>query len=86
MEGRLDGRHIRIPANPNPFNQGEVNFVETMFYDKLAPYDDCPTPGTLEAPVLEEERGNTRDLRDFLDRKRQKTEASSSRSRECVVV
>ena len=87
VEGRLNGRHIRIPANPNPFNQGEVNFVETMFYDELAPDDECPTPRTPKAPILEEEEGcNTRDLRDFLDRKRQKTEVSSSRSQECVVV
>jgi len=63
-----------------------VNFVETMFYDELAPDDECPTPGTPGTPVLEEEeRGGTRDLRDLLDRKRQKKEASSLRSKECMV-
>ena len=87
VKGRLNGRSIRIPANHNPFNQGEVNFVETMFYSELEPDDESPTPGTPRAPILEEEEGKgTRDLRNLLERKRQKREPSSSRSRECVVV
>ena len=28
VKGRLNGRPVRIPANHNPFSQGEVNFVE----------------------------------------------------------
>ena len=73
VKGRLNGRPIRIPANPNPFSQGEVNFVEIMFYDELEPDDESPTLGTLRALVLEEEEvGGTRDLRNLLDRKRQK--------------
>ena len=87
VKGRLNGRPIRIPTNLNPFSQGEVNFVETMFYNKLAPNDKCPTLGTPGAPVLEEEEeGGTHDLRDLLDRKRQKKEVSSLGSWECVVV
>ena len=87
VKGRLNGRPIRIPANPNPFSQGEVNFVEIMFYDELEPDDESPTLGTLGALVLEEEEvGGTRDLRNLLDRKRQKKEINSSRSQECVVV
>jgi len=77
-EKRLNGRPKRTLTNPNPFNQGEVNFVETVFYNKLVPDDECPTLRTPGAPVLkEEEGGNTRDLRDLLDRKRQRKEASS---------
>ena len=58
-----------------------------MFNDELVPNDECPIPGTSEAPVLEEEEvGGTRDLRNLLDRKRQKKAVSSSGSRECVVV
>ena len=65
-----------------------------MFYDELAPddkcpapNDKCPTPGTLGAPVLEEkEGGGTYNLKDLLDRKGQKKEASSLGSWECVVV
>ena len=79
---------MRIPANRNPFSQGEVNFAETMFYDELEPDDESPAPGTLGAPILEEEEGGrgTRDLRNLLKRKRQKREPNSSGSRECVVV
>ena len=54
---RLNGRLVRIPTNSNPFNQGEVKFMETMCYDELGRDDESPTLGTLEAPVLEEEEG-----------------------------
>ena len=78
---------IRISTDPSPFNQREVNFVENMFYNELTPDDKCPASGTLGAPVLEEEEGsNTHGLRDPWDRKRQKKQISSSRSRECVVI
>ena len=47
--------------------------MEIMFYDELEPDDESPTLGTLGALVLEEEEvGGTRDLRNLLDRKRQK--------------
>ena len=62
--------------------------METMFYDELEPDDGSLTLGTLRAPVLEEEEEgeSTHDLRNLLDKKRQKKETSSSRSREYVVV
>ena len=80
---------MRIPVNRNPFSQGEVNFAETMFYDELELDDESPAPSTPRAPILEEEEEGgkgTRDLRNLLERKRQKRKLSSSRSRECVVV
>lgn len=87
MKGKLNGRPIRILANPNPFNQGELNFVETMFYDESAPDDECPTPWNSGALVLEEEEGgSTRNITNLLDRKRQKKEANSSRSQEHLVL
>ena len=87
VKRRLNGRPVRIPTNPNHFNLGEVNFMETMFYDKLEPDDESPTPGTPKAPILEKEEGKgTHDLRNLLDRKRQKREPSSLGSRECMVV
>ena len=87
VQKRLNGRPIRIPTNHNPFSQGEVNFMETMFYSELEPDDESPTPGTPGAPILEEEEGGgTHDLRNLLERKRQKREPNFSRSRECVVV
>ena len=71
----MNGRLVRIPANYNPFSQGEVNFVETMFYDELEPDNESPMPG---APVLEEEKGGgTYDLRDLLKKKRQKREPNT---------
>ena len=80
---------MRIPTNRNPFSQGEVNFAKIMFYNELEPDDESPTPSTPGAPILEEEeeeRGRgARDLRNLLERKRQKRELSSSRSRDVVV-
>ena len=87
VKGRLNGRPVKILANHNPFSQGEVNFVETMFYDELEPDNESPIPGTPGAPVLEEEEGGgTCDLRDLLKRKRKKREPNTSGSRECVVI
>ena len=43
VKGRLNGRPVRIPTNLNPFSQGEVNFVETMFYDMLELDDESLT-------------------------------------------
>ena len=89
IKGRLNGRPVRIPANCNPFNQGKVNFAETIFYDVLELDDESPALGTPGAPILEEEeegRKGTRDLRNLLERTRQKRELNSSGSRECVMV
>ena len=59
-----------------------------MFYNELEPDDESPTPRPLGAPILlkEEEEGGTHDLRNLLERKRQKREPSSLRSQECIVV
>ena len=73
IKGRLNRRSVRIPANRNPFSQGEVNFAETIFYDELKPNDESPTPSTLGAPILEEEEEggkSTHDLRNLQERKR----------------
>ena len=58
-----------------------------MFYDELEPDNETPMSETLGAPILEEEEGGgTRDLRNLLERKRQKREPYSSRYWECIVV
>ena len=36
VKGRLNGKMIRIVANPSPFEQAEAHLVETMFYYKWA--------------------------------------------------
>ena len=49
--------------------------MEKMFYNELELDDESPTPGTPKAPILkEEEGGGTHDLRNLLERKRQKKE------------
>ena len=40
VKGRLNGRMIRIAANPSPFEQAEAHLVETMFYDQWAPFGE----------------------------------------------
>ena len=73
VKGRLNGRPIRIPTNHSPFSQGEVNFVEIMFYDELESDDETLTSKNPRVPILEEEEGKgTRDLRNLLERKKQK--------------
>ena len=61
--------------------------METMFYDELEPDNETPMSETPGAPILKEGKGGgTRDLRNLLERKRQKREPYSSRYRECIVV
>ena len=55
VKGRLNGSLVRISTNHNPFSQGEVNFVEIMFYNELDLDDESLTSGTPGAPILEEE-------------------------------
>ena len=40
VKGRLNGRMIRIAANPLPFEQAEAHLVETMFYNKWASFGE----------------------------------------------
>ena len=63
IKGRLNERPVRSPTNRNPFNQGEVNFAEIMFYDELEPDDESPALGTPGAPILEEEEEGERGTR-----------------------
>ncbi|XP_075633541.1 uncharacterized protein LOC142606008 [Castanea sativa] len=37
VKGRLNGKMIRIAANPSPFKKAEAHLVETKFYDQWAP-------------------------------------------------
>ena len=55
VKGRLNWRLVRIPANHNSFNRGELNFMEMKFYSELEPNDESPTLGTSGAPILEED-------------------------------
>ena len=89
VKGRLNEKPIRIAANPSPFNQNEVNFIEIMFYGKLALAEEYPISKTLGAPIPEEEdeESNNHDMRNFFGRKRRKKkEANSSDSWRCVII
>ena len=72
------------PCQPKPIQTRRSEFCETMFYDEFGLDDESPTPRTptlvLEEEEEEEEGRGTYDLRNFLDRKRQKKEISSSES------
>ena len=35
VKGRLNGKPIRIAANPTPFDQSESHFVEASLYDEI---------------------------------------------------
>nr|POE60709.1 hypothetical protein CFP56_55625 [Quercus suber] len=87
VKERLNQRPIKIPVNHSPFSQGEVNFMETMFYDELEPDSEGPMTRTPGAPILEEEEGGggTHDLRNRFERKRKRSKPSASGSWECVV-
>ena len=40
VKGRLNGRMIRIVANPSSFEQAEAHLIETMFYGQWAPFGE----------------------------------------------
>ena len=63
-EGRLNGKMIRIAANPLPFEQAEAHLVETMFYDQWAPSRE----NVVTKP----------DLRELLARKKKRKEAPAT--------
>lgn len=87
MKGRLNGKLIKIAMNPSPFNQNEVNFVVIMFRDELAPIEEYSISRFLWKPILEEEEeSNEHNVRNHLNRKRQKREVSSSNLWWCVII
>uniref|UniRef100_A0A2N9H1D0 Integrase catalytic domain-containing protein n=1 Tax=Fagus sylvatica TaxID=28930 RepID=A0A2N9H1D0_FAGSY len=77
MEGRLNGKPIRIAANSCPFDQTEAHFVEAALYDDLASTGEpsivrpCGTP----LPAWEDIKDDPEiDLRELLERKKKRKE------------
>uniref|UniRef100_A0A2N9GEY4 Reverse transcriptase n=1 Tax=Fagus sylvatica TaxID=28930 RepID=A0A2N9GEY4_FAGSY len=77
MEGRLNGKPIRIAANSCPFDQTEAHFVEAALYDDLASTGEpsivrpCGTP----LPAWEDIKDDPEiDLRELLQRKKKRKE------------
>ena len=92
VKGRLNGRVIRIAANPSPFEQAEAHLVETMFYDQWAPFGEnlVSKPRGTFVPRLEDIQDNPKpDLRELLTQKKKRIEAPTAKPDEtpqCITV
>jgi len=51
VKGGLNGKPTKVAANPSPFIQHKVNFVENMLYDKSAPAEEYPIVRSPGAPI-----------------------------------
>ena len=83
VKGRLNGRIIRIAANPSPFEQVEAHLVETMFYDQWVPSGESSVskPRGTFVPKWEDIQDDPEpDLRELLSRKRKRREVSATES------
>ena len=77
----MNGRTIRIVANPSPFDQAEAHLVETMFYDEWAPSGESSVskPTSTFVPKWEDIQDDLEpDLRELLMQKRKRKEALTS--------
>ena len=81
MKEILNGRMIRIAANPSSFEQAEAHLVETMFYDQWAPSGESSVSksrGTF-VPKWEDVQSDPEpDLRELLARKKKRKEAPTT--------
>ena len=83
MKGRLNGRMIRIAANPSLFKQVEAHLVETMFYDQWAPSGESSVskPRGTFVPKCEDIHSYPEpNLRELLARKKKRKEAPVAES------
>jgi hypothetical protein len=91
VKRRLNGKPIRIAANPTLFDQSESHFVEAALNDEVAPVGEASHAKPVEIPLPKwEEIKDTPEanLRDLLELKRKRREeASTSKSQQqCVRV
>ena len=83
VKGRMNGRMIRIEANPLPFEQAKAHLVETMFYDQWAPSGESSLlkPRGIFVPKWEDIQSDPKpDLRELLSRKKRRKEAPAAES------
>uniref|UniRef100_A0A2N9IRR7 Integrase catalytic domain-containing protein n=1 Tax=Fagus sylvatica TaxID=28930 RepID=A0A2N9IRR7_FAGSY len=76
LKGRLNGKPIRIAANPSPFDQTEAHFIEAALYDELST-EEPPIikPSGTPLPDWEDIRNDPDvDLREVLERKKKRKE------------
>uniref|UniRef100_A0A2N9EI75 Uncharacterized protein n=1 Tax=Fagus sylvatica TaxID=28930 RepID=A0A2N9EI75_FAGSY len=73
VKGRLNGKPIRIAANPTPFDQSESHLVEASLYDEITPAGEASLSKPVGTPLLrwEDIRDDPEvDLRELLERKK----------------
>uniref|UniRef100_A0A2N9FGV7 Integrase catalytic domain-containing protein n=1 Tax=Fagus sylvatica TaxID=28930 RepID=A0A2N9FGV7_FAGSY len=83
IKGRLNGKPIRIAANPSPFDQTEAHFIEAALYDELST-EEPPIikPSGTPLPDWEDIRNDPDvDLREVLERKKKRKERMGRRGR-----
>jgi hypothetical protein len=51
VKGRLNGKPIRIAANPTPFDQSESHFVEAALYDEVTPAGEASLAKPIGIPL-----------------------------------
>ena len=87
VKGRYNGKPIRIPTNPTPFDLSEAHYFEATFYDELTPSGEDSTSRLIGIPLpnwQDIENNPEIDMRSFLDqrkKKRERGETSSGASR-----
>ena len=88
----MNGKPIRISANPTPFDLSEAHYFEATFYDELTPSgeDSTSRPVGILLPSWQDIENNPKiDMRYFLDqrkKKRERREANSVSQPHCVQV
>ena len=79
----MNGRMVRIVANPLPFEQAEAHLVETMFYNQWAPSGESSVskPRGTFIPKWEDIQSDPEpDLRELLALKKKRKEAPTTES------
>uniref|UniRef100_A0A2N9H877 Integrase catalytic domain-containing protein n=1 Tax=Fagus sylvatica TaxID=28930 RepID=A0A2N9H877_FAGSY len=90
IKGRLNGKPIRIAANPSPFDQTEAHFIEATLYDELST-EEPPIikPSGTPLPDWEDIKNDPDvDLREVLERKKKRKErmAEDENAPRCIRV
>uniref|UniRef100_A0A2N9GDJ2 Integrase catalytic domain-containing protein n=1 Tax=Fagus sylvatica TaxID=28930 RepID=A0A2N9GDJ2_FAGSY len=90
IKGRLNGKPIRIVANPSPFDQNEAHFIEAALYDELSA-EEPPIikPSGTPLPDWEDIKDDADvDLRELLERKKKRKEraAEDGNAPQCIRV
>ena len=83
VKGRFNGKPIRIPANPTPFDISEAQYFEVTFYDKLTPNGEDSTSKLVGIPLpswQDIENNPEIDMKSFLDKRKKKRECGETSS------